>query len=144
MVWYPLWSWGVIGAYFFENDDVPTANVNLESCGHMITNFFCLLLKNAIWRTRGFNKTVLHATQLERILPHCKKHFLAGFDTIRIFLCVCADKPSTLSHLKAFKRSNFTIKKTKISWIKYITCVFFYVNFWNHRMDNPIFSVLGF
>ena len=34
-VWYALWSEGVIGPYFFENDDRTTVNINLERYGHM-------------------------------------------------------------------------------------------------------------
>ena len=39
---------------------------------------FCLLLKNTIWRICDFNKTVSHATQLERTWLYCKRHFLAA------------------------------------------------------------------
>jgi hypothetical protein len=77
-VWCALWSEGVIGPYFFENDDGTTVTVNSERYGHMITDFFCLLLKNTTWRICGFNKTVPHATQLERIWLYCKRHFLAA------------------------------------------------------------------
>ena len=39
-VWCALWSEGVIGPYFFENDDGTTVTVNSERYGHMITDFF--------------------------------------------------------------------------------------------------------
>ena len=39
-VWYALWSEGVIGLYFCENDDGTTVTVNS----------FLLLLKNTTWR----------------------------------------------------------------------------------------------
>jgi len=77
-VWCAFWSEGVIGPYFFENDDGTTVTVNSERYGHMITDFFCLLLKNTTWRICGFNKTVPHATQLARIWLYCKKLFLSA------------------------------------------------------------------
>ena len=47
---------------------------------------FCLLLKNTTWEICGFNKTVPHATQLDRIWLYCKKHFLASnFSSWRLF-----------------------------------------------------------
>ena len=39
-VWCALWSEGVIGPYFFENDNGKTDIVNSEHYGHMITDFF--------------------------------------------------------------------------------------------------------
>ena len=35
-----LWSEGMIGLYFFEDDDGTTVTVNSERCGHM-TFFVC-------------------------------------------------------------------------------------------------------
>ena len=35
-----LWSEGVIGPYFFENEDGTTVTVNSERYGHMINGFF--------------------------------------------------------------------------------------------------------
>ena len=52
-VWCALWSEDVIGPYFFEDDDGTTVTVNAEHYGHMITNFFCLLLKNTNRRICG-------------------------------------------------------------------------------------------
>ena len=63
-VWSVIWFEVVIGPYFLENDDGTTVNVNSE---HMITAFFCLLLRNTTWGTCGFIKTVPHVIQLERI-----------------------------------------------------------------------------
>ena len=90
----------------------------------MITDFFCLLLKNTTRRISGYGNTGPHATKLGRIRLYCKRHFLAAlFLAIAIsppaiwrprpcdltpldFLCgyandrAYADKPSTLEHLK--------------------------------------------
>ena len=87
----------VIGPYFFKNDDRTTVTVNSERYGHMITDLFWLLLKNMIWRICSFNKTVPHATQLERRGISWPRNFslwryqlatmIMGFNTIRLFLC---------------------------------------------------------
>ena len=121
-VWCALWSEGVIGPYFLENDDGMTVTVKSEHYGHMITDFYCLLLKNTTWRICGFNKTVTHATQLERygfiardiswpLNISSWRYQLATkivrFYTISVFcratrktVRIYADKPSTLYHLK--------------------------------------------
>ena len=39
-IWCALWFEGMIGPYFFENDDGMTVNVNSERYDHMIINFF--------------------------------------------------------------------------------------------------------
>lgn len=39
-VWCALWSGGVIGPYFFENDKGETVTVNSERYGRMITEYF--------------------------------------------------------------------------------------------------------
>ena len=59
-VWRALWSEGVVGPYFFENDNGTTVSVNSERYGHII---FCLLLNSTTWRICGFNKSVPHARQ---------------------------------------------------------------------------------
>ena len=42
-VWCALWREGMIGPYFFENDDRTTVTVHSERYGHMISDFLCLL-----------------------------------------------------------------------------------------------------
>ena len=99
-------------------NDGTTVTVNSEHYGHVIIDFFCLLLTNMTWRVCGFNKTMPHATQAERIWLYCKRtrnfslwrHQLATrimrFDTVRLLLWgyekdrVYADKPSTIDRLK--------------------------------------------
>ena len=61
-VWCVLWSELVIEPFFFENADATAVTVNSKCYGHMITEIFCLLLKNATWRICDSNKTVPHAT----------------------------------------------------------------------------------
>ena len=93
----------MIVPYFFENDEGTTVTVNSERYDHMITDLFCLILKNTSWRIYGFNKMVPHATQLDRIWIYCKTFpghvislFFWGYAKDRVY----ADKPSTLEHLQ--------------------------------------------
>ena len=74
-VWCALWLEGVITSYFFENDKGTTVTVNSERYGHMIIDFFACydFLENTTLRICGFNKTVPHATQLERIWLYYKR-----------------------------------------------------------------------
>ena len=69
--WRALRSEGVIGPYF-ENDDGTTVTVNSKRYGHMVIEFFCLLLRNTTWRRCGFNKMV------PRIWLYCRRHFLVA------------------------------------------------------------------
>ena len=39
-VWCALWFEGVIGTYFFENNDGTTVNINSKRYSRMITDFF--------------------------------------------------------------------------------------------------------
>ena len=56
-VWCALWSEGVIRPY-----DGTTVTINSKRYGRMsyVMIFFCLLLKNTIWRISGFSKAVPH------------------------------------------------------------------------------------
>ena len=55
-VWCALWSEVVIGPYFSENNYETTVTVNSKRYGHMITDFFCLLLKSTTWRIWWFQQ----------------------------------------------------------------------------------------
>lgn len=39
-VWWALWSGGVIGPYFFENDQGKAVIVSSERYGRMLTDYF--------------------------------------------------------------------------------------------------------
>ncbi|GFV96680.1 uncharacterized protein TNCV_3387731 [Trichonephila clavipes] len=39
-VWCALWAGGIIGLYFFKNDEGHNVTVNGDRCRSMITNFF--------------------------------------------------------------------------------------------------------
>ena len=58
-VWCALCSEAVIRSYFFEKYDGTAVIVNSERYGHMITEFFCLLLKNTTWGICDFKNTRL-------------------------------------------------------------------------------------
>ena len=45
-VWCAFWSGGVIGPYFFENDDVRAVTINGNRYQEMITDFFWHELEN--------------------------------------------------------------------------------------------------
>ncbi|GFU97978.1 hypothetical protein TNCV_383431 [Trichonephila clavipes] len=45
-VWYALWAGGIIGPYFFKNDEGHNVTVNDDRYRAMITNFFILELNN--------------------------------------------------------------------------------------------------
>ncbi|GFV52092.1 transposase [Trichonephila clavipes] len=45
-VWCALWTGGIIGTYFFKNDEGPKVTVNGDRYRAMITNFFIPELNN--------------------------------------------------------------------------------------------------
>ncbi|GFU41536.1 DUF4817 domain-containing protein [Trichonephila clavipes] len=45
-VWYALWAGGIIGPYFFKNDESHNITVNGDRYRAMITNFFIPELNN--------------------------------------------------------------------------------------------------
>ncbi|GFV81958.1 transposable element Tc3 transposase [Trichonephila clavipes] len=64
-VWCALWAGGIIGPYFFKNDEGHNVTVNGDRYRAMITNFFIPELnKNDVSRSCGSNKTAQHVTQL--------------------------------------------------------------------------------
>ncbi|GFU27147.1 putative transposable element [Trichonephila clavipes] len=63
-VWCALWAGGIIGPYFFKNDEGHNVTVNGDRYRAMITNFFIPELNNHDVRSCGSNKTAQHVTQL--------------------------------------------------------------------------------
>ncbi|GFT34225.1 putative DD41D transposase [Trichonephila clavipes] len=63
-VWYALWAGGVIGPYFFKNDEGHNVAVNGDRYRAMITNFFIPELDNHDVQGCGTNKTAQHVMQL--------------------------------------------------------------------------------
>ncbi|GFU92213.1 uncharacterized protein TNCV_1509381 [Trichonephila clavipes] len=63
-VWCALWTGGIIGPYFFKNDEGHNVTVNGDRYRAMITNFFIPELNNHDVRSCGSNKTAQHITQL--------------------------------------------------------------------------------
>ncbi|GFU79240.1 DUF4817 domain-containing protein [Trichonephila clavipes] len=79
-VWCTLWAGGIIGPYFFKNDEVYNVTVNGDRYTAMTTSFFILELNNHdVSRSCGSNKTAQNVTQLS---------------------LAYADKPQTLDHLE--------------------------------------------
>ncbi|GFT98795.1 putative transposase [Trichonephila clavipes] len=89
-VWCALWAGGIIGPYFFKNDEGHNVTVNGDRYRAMITNFFIPELNNhdaqelAVVPTRRRNMS--HSSCHNRFI---ERHSL-----------VYADKPQTLDHLE--------------------------------------------
>ncbi|GFY17008.1 disks large homolog 1 [Trichonephila clavipes] len=89
-VWCALWAGGIIGPYFFKNDEGHNVTVNGDRYRAMITNFFIPELNNhdaqelpVNWPPRTCDLTPLD-------------YFLWGY----VKSLVYADKPQTLDHLE--------------------------------------------
>ncbi|GFU11574.1 putative DD41D transposase [Trichonephila clavipes] len=121
-VWYALWAGGVIGPYFFKNDEGHNVTVNGDRFRAMITNFFIPELNNhdvqELWfQQDGATCHTAHATidllkdtfgdrLISRFGPvnwlprSCDltplDYFLWGY----VKSLVYADKPQTLDHLE--------------------------------------------
>ncbi|GFY12614.1 uncharacterized protein TNCV_2448051 [Trichonephila clavipes] len=64
-VWCALWAGGIIGPYFFKNDEGHNVTVNGDRYRAMITNFFIPELSNHdVQELEVANKTAQHVTQL--------------------------------------------------------------------------------
>ncbi|GFX73445.1 uncharacterized protein TNCV_3402561 [Trichonephila clavipes] len=63
-VWCALWDSGIIGPYFFKNDEGQNVTVNGDRYTAMITNFFIPELNNHDVQELWLNKTAQHVTQL--------------------------------------------------------------------------------
>ncbi|GFX40685.1 hypothetical protein TNCV_1218081 [Trichonephila clavipes] len=64
-VWCALWAGGIIGPYFFKNNEGHNVTVNGDRYRAMITNFFIPELNNHdVSRSCGSSKTAQHVTQL--------------------------------------------------------------------------------
>ncbi|GFW40613.1 uncharacterized protein TNCV_4824491 [Trichonephila clavipes] len=63
-VWCALWAGGIIGPYFFKNDEGHNVTVNGDRYRAMITNFFIPELTIMMSWSCGSNKTAQHVTQL--------------------------------------------------------------------------------
>ncbi|GFV46799.1 uncharacterized protein TNCV_1882581 [Trichonephila clavipes] len=59
-----LWAGGIIGPYFFKNDEGHNVTVNGDRYRAMIINFFIPELNNHDVQECGSNKTAQHVTQL--------------------------------------------------------------------------------
>ncbi|GFX27584.1 transposable element Tc3 transposase [Trichonephila clavipes] len=95
-VWCALWAGGIIGAYFFKNDDGHNVTVNGDQYRAIITNFFIPELNNhdvqELWFQQDGSTSSCHNRFIERHLDS----FLWGY----VKSLVYADKPQTLDHLE--------------------------------------------
>ncbi|GFV15212.1 putative transposable element [Trichonephila clavipes] len=121
-VWYTLWAGGIIGPYFFKNDEGHNVTVNGDRYRAMITNFFIPELNNhdvqELWfqqdgatcHTARATIDLLKGTFGDRLISRfgpvnwpprsCDltplDYFLWGY----VKSLVYADKPQTLDHLE--------------------------------------------
>ncbi|GFT98105.1 hypothetical protein TNCV_789251 [Trichonephila clavipes] len=116
-VWCALWAGGIIGPYFFKNDECHNVTVNGDRYRAMITNFFIPELNNhdvqELWfqqdgatcHTARATIDLLKDTFGDRLIsrfglvnwpPRPLDYFLWGY----VKSLVYADKPQTLDHLE--------------------------------------------
>ncbi|GFV10286.1 uncharacterized protein TNCV_3439721 [Trichonephila clavipes] len=121
-VWYALWALGIIGPYFFKNDEGHNVTVNGDRYRAMITNFFIPELNNhdvqELWfqqdgatcHTARATIDLLKDTFGDRLISRFRPvnwpprscdltpldYFLWGY----VKSLVYADKPQTLDHLE--------------------------------------------
>ncbi|GFT30317.1 hypothetical protein TNCV_2376211 [Trichonephila clavipes] len=89
-VWCALWAGGIIGSYFFKNDEGHNVTVNGDRYRAMITNFFIPELNNHDVQELWF--------QQDGATYHTAR---ATIDLLKTRLSlVYADKPQTLDHLE--------------------------------------------
>ncbi|GFV54810.1 putative transposable element [Trichonephila clavipes] len=121
-VWCALWAVGIIGPYFFKNDESHNVTVNGDQYRAMITNFFILELNNhdvqelwcqqddAICHTARATIDLLKDTFGDRLISRfgpvnwpprsCDLTPLVYFLWSYVKSLVYADKPQTLDHLE--------------------------------------------
>ncbi|GFW79375.1 putative transposable element [Trichonephila clavipes] len=88
-VWCALWAGGIIGPYFFKNDEGHNVTVNGDRYRAMITNFFIPELNNHDVQELWFQK--------DGATCHTAR---ATIDLLKDKSLVYADKPQTLDHLE--------------------------------------------
>ncbi|GFT06082.1 transposable element Tc3 transposase [Trichonephila clavipes] len=121
-VWCALWAGGIIGPYFFKNDEGRNVTVNGDRYRAMITNFFILELNNQdvqeLWfqqdgatcHTARATIDLLKDTFVDRLISRlgpvnwpprsCDLTPLDYFLWSYVKSLVYADKPQTLDHLE--------------------------------------------
>ncbi|GFX08531.1 putative DD41D transposase [Trichonephila clavipes] len=121
-VWCALWAGGIIGPYFFKNDEGHNVTVNGDRCRAMITNFFFPELNNhdvqELWfqqdgatcHTARATIDLLKDTFGDRLISRfgpvnwpprsCDLTPLDYFLRVYVKSLVYADKPQTLDHLE--------------------------------------------
>ncbi|GFS85768.1 putative transposable element [Trichonephila clavipes] len=116
-VWCALWAGGIIGPYFFKNDEGHNVTVNGDRYRAMITNFFIPELNNHDVQELWFQQDgATYVTQLDLLKDTFGDRLISRFGPVNwpprscdltpldYFLwsyvksLVCADKPQTLDH----------------------------------------------
>ncbi|GFY17726.1 putative transposable element [Trichonephila clavipes] len=97
-VWCALWAGGIIGPYFFKNDEGHNVTVNGDRYRAMINNFFIPELNNHdLWfQQEGSvdHQSVVSTRRRNMTHSSCHNRFIERHSL------VYADKPQTLDHLE--------------------------------------------
>ncbi|GFV03638.1 uncharacterized protein TNCV_1875861 [Trichonephila clavipes] len=81
-VWCALWAGGIIGPYFFKNDEGHNVTVNGDRYRAMITNFFIPELNNHDVQELWFHKSLVYADK-PQTLDHFKDNICRVIADIR-------------------------------------------------------------
>lgn len=76
-VWCGLWYGGIIGPYFFRNEEGVSVTVNSERYNSMLTDFFSRNLMKSIWTMFISNKTAHHHTFHVAIWNYCVENLVS-------------------------------------------------------------------
>ena len=83
---------GIVGPFFFENEQREAITVNCDRYGAMLNEFLFTKIEKEDIITFVFNRTVLHATQPK---------LLSMFCTLSLKIPLSAAKLMSFDHLKA-------------------------------------------
>ncbi|GFT53097.1 transposable element Tc3 transposase [Trichonephila clavipes] len=97
-VWCALWARGIIGPYFFKNDEGHNVTVNGDRYRAMITNFFIPELNN--YDVQELDRLISRFGPVNWPPRSCDLTPLDYFLWDYVKSLVYADKPKTLDHLE--------------------------------------------
>ncbi|GFX59908.1 uncharacterized protein TNCV_4984211 [Trichonephila clavipes] len=103
-VWCALWAGGIIGPYFFKNDDGHNVTVNGDRYRAMITNFFIPELNNHDVQELWFQQdgATCHSARatIDLLKDTFSDRLISRFGPGYVKSLVYADKPQPLDHLE--------------------------------------------
>ena len=98
--WCGFWYGGIIGPFFFENEQVSSVTVNDKRYRAMLNEFLFPKIEEVAWKTVGFNKTghLQYSQRNNRSLAH---HFRKSNNHLK-FWCQWPPRSSDLTQLDYF------------------------------------------